>query len=143
MLPSLRGHTALLLSCSVGQQVTDQPTFKGRGPLIGRYSLFGGSSLETSHYWAKERRGAEGSFLGFRSEDLGPSPGSASHPWMSVLPFLALSFPRCRSGLDIVKVPLAPSDMGLVPGRTRQALLSLKVCGGVDRPVAHLKSQSP
>lgn len=144
MLPSLGGHTALLPSCSIGQQqVTGQPRFKGWGPLIGRYSLFGGSSLETSHYWAKERCGAEGRSLGFRSEDLGPSPGSAGHPWMSVLPLLALSFPRCRGGLNTVKVPLALSDVGLVPGRTRQALLSLQVPGGVDQPVAHLKSQSP
>lgn len=116
---------------------------QGVGTAHWEVQFTGGLSLEASHYWAKERCGTEGRFLGFRSEDLGPSPGSAGHPWMSVLPFLALSFPRYGSRLNIVKVPLAPSDMGLVPGRTRQALLSLQVPGGVDRPVAHLKSQSP
>ena len=116
---------------------------QGVGTTHWEVQFIGGSSLEASHYWTKERCGAEGRFLGFRSEALGPSPGSAGHPWMSVLPFLALSFPRYGSSLNIVKDPLALSDMGLVPGRTRQALLSLQVPGGVDRPVAHLRSQSP
>lgn len=74
---------------------------QGAGTTHWEVQFIGGSSLEASHYWAKERCGAEGRFLGFSSEDLGPSPGSAGHPWMSVLPFLALSFPRCRSRLHV------------------------------------------
>lgn len=75
-----------------------------------------------------------------------PSAGFAGHPWTSVLTVLGLSFPRCEMTHEdwmISKAPLAPTDLGVAPGRTGWPCCPGWGSGEVGRLVAHLRPQGP